>query len=155
MAFLGHHPSLAPLETRKHSFADSVGRYGSEVEHVAVLNDDSPAGSMQAVHELFESGFEPTAIVCVNDYMATGAMRAVKARGLKVPDDISITGFDNIEFSEFTDPPLTTVDIPRTAIGRMAVEALLGDGQRQGREIMIEPELLLRDSTGICRLQPK
>lgn len=152
MAFLGHHSSLAPLETRKRSFEDSVGRYGSEVEHVAVLNDDSLAGSMQAVHELFESGFAPTAIVCVNDYMAIGAMRAVKARGLKVPDDISITGFDNIEFSEFTDPPLTTVDIPRTAIGRMAVEALLGDGrERQGREIMIEPELLLRDSTGICR----
>jgi LacI family transcriptional regulator len=155
MAFLGHHSSLAPLETRKRSFEDSVGRYGSEVEHVAVLNDDSLAGSMQAVHELFESGFAPTAIVCVNDYMATGAMRAVKARGLKVPDDISITGFDNIEFSEFTDPPLTTVDIPRTEIGRMAVEALLGDGrERQGREIMIEPELLLRDSTGICRTAP-
>jgi LacI family transcriptional regulator len=153
MAFLGHHSSLAPLETRKRSFEDSVGRYGSEVEHVAVLNDDSLAGSMQAVHDLFESGFAPTAIVCVNDYMATGAMRAVKARGLKVPDDISITGFDNIEFSEFTDPPLTTVDIPRTAIGRMAVEALLGDGHEwQGREIMIEPELLLRDSTGIRRV---
>jgi len=146
MAFLGHHASLAPLEIRKNTFIDAVGRFGSKVEYRTVLNTDHPNGAMQAVQELFSSGFRPTAIVCVNDYMAIGALRAVRALGMSVPDDISITGFDNIEFTEFTYPPLTTVNIPRRHIGEIAVDALLRDAQ--GREIFIEPELVLRDSTG-------
>ena len=152
MAFLGHHASLAPLETRKQSFLESIAQFGPEVQHRTVLNNDTPAGAMQAVHELYASGFQPDAIVCVNDYMAIGAMRAVRSRGLSVPGDVSITGFDNIEFSEFTNPALTTVNIPRGSIGEMAVRALLQDDQdSSGREIIIEPELVLRDSTGPCR----
>ena len=152
MAFLGHHASLAPIETRKRTLIESVSRYGSEAEFTTVLNDDTPAGSMQAVHELVRSGFQPSAIVCVNDYMALGAMRAIRLNGLSVPGDVSITGFDNIEFSEFTNPPLTTVNIPREAIGRMAVEALLTEERGpEGQEVVIEPELILRDSTGPYR----
>ncbi len=152
MAFVGHHASLAPLETRKQSFIDSIGHYRTAVEYRTVLNTDKPEGAMQAVHELYASGFQPSAIVCVNDYMAIGAMRAVRSRGLSVPGDVSITGFDNIEFSEFTNPALTTVNIPRASIGQMVVNALLQeDYEGPGREILIEPELVLRDSTGPFR----
>lgn len=155
MAFLGHHASLAPLETRKRSFLDAVAQYGNGAEFTTVLNSDDPKGAMQAVHELLSSGFRPSAIVCVNDYMAIGAMRAIRLHGMRVPEDISITGFDNIEFSEFTNPPLTTVDIPREAIGRTAVQVLLQDSPRpMGREILIEPELVLRDSTGPYQCKP-
>jgi DNA-binding LacI/PurR family transcriptional regulator len=74
---------------------------------------------------------------------------AVRACGLKIPPDTSITGFDNIEFSEFTNPALTTVNVPRRRIGEMAVEALLQEERDQnGREIVIEPEFVPRDSTG-------
>jgi DNA-binding LacI/PurR family transcriptional regulator len=152
MAFLGHHPSLAPLETRKQAFLETVRQYSGQVEFTTVENNDELAGAMQAVRELCSSRFNPTAIVCVNDYMAIGAMRAVRASGLSVPEDVSITGFDNIELSEFTNPPLTTVNIPRGAIGRMAVEALLQEETSSaGQEVSIEPELVLRDSTGPVR----
>lgn len=151
MAFLGHHASLGPLETRKNAFAEAVRQYGPGVEFTTALDNDTPGGGMQAAHELLGSGFNPTAVVCVNDYMAIGALRAVRSRGLSVPDDISVTGFDNIEFSEFTNPALTTVNIPRKAIGHMAVEALLKTDDKPGREIVIEPELVLRDSTGSYR----
>ncbi len=155
MAFLGHHPSLAPLQTRKQAFIETMRRYSQEVEFATAENDDDPAGAMHATYELLSSGFKPTAIVCVNDYMAIGAMRAARSRGLSVPRDLSITGFDNIQLSQFTDPPLTTVNIPREAIGQMAVEALLQEEPSlTGREISIEPELMLRDSTGPVKAIP-
>lgn len=146
MAFLGHHASLGPLEIRKNAFIDAVRQYGDEVVHTIEVNLDTPAGGMQATHNLLSSDFRPTAIVCVNDYMAIGALRAIRSRGLSVPADISVTGFDNIEFSEFTNPALTTANIPRRAIGEMTVRALLEGNAGQG--MVIEPELVLRDSSG-------
>jgi LacI family transcriptional regulator len=80
MAFLGHHPSLAPLETRKQAFIETVRQYRGQVEFTTVVNNDELAGAMQSVHELYSSGFNPSAILCVNDYMAIGAMRAVRSR---------------------------------------------------------------------------
>ncbi len=152
MAFVGHHSALAPLKTRERAFLDTVRRYGKEVESRIELNDDDPTGAMRAVDELFSSGFEPTAIVCVNDYTAIGALRAMRSRGLSVPEDVSIAGFDNIELSQFTNPPLTTANIPRAAIGRLVVEALLQEEiSSAGQDITIEPELVLRDSTGLAR----
>jgi DNA-binding LacI/PurR family transcriptional regulator len=79
--------------------------------------------------------------------MAVGVLREVRAHGLSVPGDISITGFDNIEFSEFTNPALTTLNIPRGTIGQMAFEALMRK-EEAPREILLDPELVVRDSTG-------
>jgi LacI family repressor for deo operon, udp, cdd, tsx, nupC, and nupG len=66
----------------------------------------------------------PTAVSCANDEMAIGAIRALKAGGLKVPDDVSVVGFDNQEVSELFDPPLSTVHIPRFDIGYQAMMML-------------------------------
>src|SRR5262249_57229842 len=109
----------------------------------SALNADGPVGGVKAARELLQSGFDPTAIVCVNDYMAIGVLREVRTRGLSVPGDVSVTGFDNVEFSEFTNPALTTLNIPRAAIGQMALDALLREGDGGGREIVLEPQLLL------------
>jgi LacI family transcriptional regulator len=101
--------------------------------------------------ELLTSGFLPTAIICVNDLMAVGVLRAVREHGLRVPEDI--TGFDNIKLSEFSYPALTTLHIPRERIGRLAFEMLVPEsarGRPLGREISIDPELVLRDSTGLA-----
>jgi DNA-binding LacI/PurR family transcriptional regulator len=67
-----------------------------------------------------------------------------------VPDDVSVTGFDNIRLAEYTEPPLTTVHIPRDEIGRLAFAALIPDKELpnvSGQEILIEPEVVLRAST--------
>ncbi len=151
IAFIGHHAGLAPLQVRKTAFVEVLGQYGGEVQSTTVLNVDSPAGGMLATRELLASGFHPTAIVCVNDYMAIGVLREVRAQGLHVPGDISVTGFDNIELSEFTNPALTTLNIPRANIGRMAYEAIVGGRDTAAvSEMLIEPELVVRDSTGVA-----
>jgi LacI family transcriptional regulator len=67
----------------------------------------------------------PDAFICANDYLAVPLMLALKKRGLSVPEDIMVTGFDGIPQSAYTDPPLTTVRIHGTEIGRLAAELLL------------------------------
>lgn len=155
MAFVGHHSDLAPLQTREATFLETVGQYGAEVASTVVVNNDTPRGAVQAVEDLLSSGFDASAIVCVNDYMAIGTMHALQSRGISVPGDVSVSGFDNIELSEFVNPPLTTVNIPRGAIGRMAVQALLDEKPSSCKqELFIELELVLRDSTGPVRPPP-
>jgi LacI family transcriptional regulator len=87
--------------------------------------------------------------VC-NDLMAIGALRAVHESGLRVPDDISIVGFDDIELSAYTSPPLTTVAQPKSRIGALAVDMLLErvSGRRlEPRKVVLQPELCVRAST--------
>jgi DNA-binding LacI/PurR family transcriptional regulator len=67
----------------------------------------------------------PTALVCFNDMMAIGVLKSLQSRGIQVPEEISITGFDNIIFSNYTNPPLTTFDQPKRFIGQKAAELIL------------------------------
>ena len=91
----------------------------------------------------------PTALGCVNDVMAVGTLREVRARGLRCPEDISVTGFDNVTLAQFSVPTLTTVHIPRQRIGRVICECLMGaDGPRE-QDFVVEPELVMRESTGL------
>jgi LacI family transcriptional regulator len=93
----------------------------------------------------------PAAIFCLSDETAIGAMRAIKEAGLSVPDDISVVGFDNIEVTEFTDPPLTTVSQPRFEMGKTAAEIILScldnneNGERH-QNIVFIPKLITRKS---------
>lgn len=151
MAFVGHHISLEPLLDRKKSFLDTMKRYAGEVEHATVADCDGPVGGQQATRQLLASGFKPTAIICVNDFMALGVVRELREHGLEVPRDVSVTGYDNISLSEYAFPPLTTVNIPREMIGHLAFSALVPeheDAQVRGREFLIDPELVIRESTG-------
>jgi DNA-binding LacI/PurR family transcriptional regulator len=151
MAFIGHHAGLQPLHDRKRSFVKAVGRFSDEVKSVVCAGSDSPDGGQQAARQLLESGFSPTAIICVNDFMALGVLRALREHNLAVPEDVSVVGYDNIRLSEFTFPSLTTVNVPRDQIGRTVCTAILpGRGAAPGaqREYVIEPELIIRDSTG-------
>jgi DNA-binding LacI/PurR family transcriptional regulator len=85
--------------------------------------------------------------------MAVGALRELRERGLRVPEDVSVTGFDNVKLSEFCYPALTTVHIPRERIGHSICELLLAKSGKTvvETEIVIDPEFMLRDSTGPAR----
>jgi LacI family transcriptional regulator, galactose operon repressor len=151
MAFVGHHTGLTPLLDRKRSFLETMKRYGGNVEFVTATHRDGPQGGQLATRQLLESGFNPTAIVVVNDYMALGVLKELRESGLRVPADVSVTGYDNIGLSEFACPPLTTVTIPRVEIGHLTFEALVLDNDEiwaQGREFRINPELVIRETTG-------
>jgi len=91
----------------------------------------------------------PTAVFCYNDMSALGAMRSIRERGLEIPRDISLVGFDDLFLAEFSAPPLTTVRQPRREMGRLATELLLrvvaGHGERG--DIRVPGELIVRAST--------
>lgn len=148
MAFVGHHGTLDPLREREHAFETTVKRY-IDVQSTIAISADSLRGGRQAANEILESGFKPTAVLCVNDFMAVGVLRELHDAGLSVPEEVSVTGFDNIELAEYLNPALTTVNIPRKQIGRLIFEALTPspDHESQDAEILIEPELMVREST--------
>ncbi len=90
----------------------------------------------------------PTAFCCYNDMTAIGALAALKRCGRRVPDDISLVGFDDIEFASYVDPPLTTIRQPKDEMGRLAMRMLLD--LLQGKpitNIMVTGELIVREST--------
>ena len=105
-------------------------------------------GGQAAAHHLL--GLGVTAIVCGSDLMALGAIRTVRQRGLRVPEDVSVVGYDDSRLIAFTDPPLTTVRQAVTAMGTAAVQALLdainGDPAPRA-EFVFRPELVVRGST--------
>jgi DNA-binding LacI/PurR family transcriptional regulator len=96
----------------------------------------------------------PTAMFCANDLMAIGACRAAEVEGLRVPDDLSLVGFDNIEAGLYHRPAITTLHPPLAFIGRRAFDLLITriqDPKGRPQQIICEAELILRDSTGPCR----
>ncbi|MDQ0253163.1 LacI family repressor for deo operon, udp, cdd, tsx, nupC, and nupG [Evansella vedderi] len=101
--------------------------------------------------ELLQSGNDPTAIFTVNDETAVGAIKALKENGLRIPEDIAIVGFDNIELAKFVDPPLTTIAQPKFEFGVHAMELLLKvmNGETISQEnIVLESHLIIRESCG-------
>src|SRR5580700_1437507 len=144
LAVVGHHVALGPIGEREKAFVETVSRYAPDTEWRTIATQDALEGGQQAARVILSSGFQPTAIICVNDIMAVGVLREVREQGLRVPQDISVTGFDNIKLSEFSYPSLTTVHIPRERIGHLAFSMLVpesANGKAPGREIVIDPEL--------------
>ena len=95
----------------------------------------------------------PTAVLTSNDLTAIGALRAIARVGLRVPEDISVVGFDDIELSRFTQPPLTTIRLSRDDLGRKAFDALYEtvESRRPGHEIKVSTGLVLRESTATVK----
>jgi LacI family transcriptional regulator len=153
MAFVGHHTGLAPLLDRKKSFLNTMKQYSGQVESATAADRDGPEGGQLAMRQFLDSGFRPTAVICTNDFMAFGVLKELRENGLRVPEDVSVTGYDNIRLSEFVYPPLTTVNIPRAEIGHRAFQAMVpseDDTPSQGREFRINPELVIRETTALA-----
>jgi DNA-binding LacI/PurR family transcriptional regulator len=148
MAFIGDHAALGSNSLRRRAFEETIAGFGPCVQCRTVLCPESLDGGREATRELFAVGFRPTAIVCHNDYMAIGALRELRERGLSIPRDISVTGFDNIPLTEFCEPPLTTVHVPRDEIATFSASWLNRKKQLSpGRSVVIHPELIVREST--------
>ncbi|HEY3835422.1 MAG TPA: LacI family DNA-binding transcriptional regulator [Bryobacteraceae bacterium] len=151
LAFVGHHSLLGPTSERQEAFVEAVKRVDPSTEWRTVADQDGPEGGRRAMAELLASGFRPTAVICVNDYTAIGVLRELRDRGLRVPEDVSVTGFDNIQLSEYCYPALTTVNIPRDKIGHLCFHELVpesAEAGNAGHEIVVEPELVMRRSVG-------
>lgn len=93
----------------------------------------------------------PTAFFVASDVVAFGAMAAIRDRGLTIPDDIALVGFDDIPLARYIDPPLTTMHLPAVELGRQAGKMIIGlieEGHVVVKNILLETELIVRASCG-------
>lgn len=117
---------------------------------LVVEGDFTIKDASKAVERLIERKVEFTAMACCNDLMALGAYEKFEEMGIKIPDDISIIGFDGIETTKLVRPRLTTVIQPNREMGRESANVLIdvieGKRKKTGKDIMFETELKIRDS---------
>jgi LacI family repressor for deo operon, udp, cdd, tsx, nupC, and nupG len=103
-----------------------------------------------AMARALEDAMRPTAVFASNDESAIGAIIEAKSRGLKVPDDVSVVGFDDIEFAQIYDPSLTTIYQPRRDMGRKAMEILgqlLAEPRKPQADVLLDYKLVVRSSS--------
>ncbi|PNQ70746.1 DNA-binding transcriptional regulator CytR [Vibrio agarivorans] len=145
-------PETAALcQFRQQGYQQALRRAGIEKqEKYNVSAEFSLEGGVNAARKLLELSNPPTALFCHSDTLAIGAIQEAKRLGFRVPQDLSIVGFDDIQFSQFCDPPLTTISQPRYEIGRQAVlmmlELLRGQEIHSGSRLL-DTELIIRSST--------
>jgi LacI family transcriptional regulator len=157
VALMRGQPFSSNSDQRWKSLIVVAERLGLELKPdlVVNLNRDitSPEPSYRAVQQLLASKEPFTSIVAFNDISACGAIRALKNFNLRVPEDISVIGFGDIQTTEFTLPRLTTIKQPFEEMGRVATQSLLNRIHNTAPfsdEIMVEPALVVRES--ICRV---
>ena len=123
-------------------------------ERLMVEGDYREISGSNAMTQLLQQGIPFTAVVCANDEMAAGAMDMVRARGISIPDDMSIVGFDNAPLSRYLYPKLTTVNFPIADMGRMAAHWVLQNvygGNGVDIQHVFEPRLVTRASSAPCK----
>lgn len=136
------------LEQRLLGYQDALAETGLK-PFVHCAGGWSPVSGADHAKQMLSGKRPPTAIMCGNDLLALGAIRAVRQHGLEVPDDVAVTGFDDFEFAEYADPALTTVRIPGYEIGRAAGQLLVDvlEGRApEARQLTLPVELMLRES---------
>ncbi|WP_034671975.1 LacI family DNA-binding transcriptional regulator [Ectobacillus panaciterrae] len=125
-------------------------------EDLIVISDSSPEHAQHLTTFLLDSPNPPTAIISCNDVLAIGALLGVREKNLKIPEDLSITGFDNTLLSKSSDPPLTTVEVPVQNMCSRAVDLLIEEIKGKSIEkqkILMLPKLIIRKSTSSCPVQ--
>ena len=139
-----------PSNRKRDGARDAAARQRIDIpDHRVARSMFSAESGQAACGVLLDDGV--TAIVCASDPLALGAIRAIRRRGLQVPGDVSVVGFDDSAFMKYTDPPLTTVRQPIETMGRAAVDRLMSqlEGRHDGpTELLYAPELVVRSSTG-------
>lgn len=138
-----------PVVRKIEGFKTAISTAGEEIEGIVSHSLFSFEGGHAAGEALLAQ--DCTGIICGSDLMALGVVRAARDRGLRVPQDVCVVGYDDSPLIAFTDPPLTTVRQPVAAVAGMAVSALVEtiNGRRPpSGEFMFQPELVVRGSTG-------
>jgi len=154
IAFVSGPAHLHSANRRLEAFRQTMRDVLPNAPELIFQGDFKIEGGKRAALEILAAKDLPTAVVAANDLMAFGAISEFRAAGLSVPRDISIVGFDDIAFASLTEPALTTVNLPRRELGRMAVEALmatLSSPTQHGIEVTIPTQLIVRGTTSPAR----
>jgi DNA-binding LacI/PurR family transcriptional regulator len=153
IAFLAGPHKLHSAITRENDFRTAMQAAGLPVQKKWVVEcDHTLKGGVAGYAKLNAHATRPTAVVCSNDMTAIGVLRAAYIEGLRVPQDLSVIGLDDIAFAEFTMPPLTTIRLSRTDLARAAFEALSQQAEdpanpKLRREFLVSTSLVVRGST--------
>ena len=160
IAFMHGQPFSSDSDSRWNELVAVAGELGIEIRPELSISLDrdmsSPELGYPVVQQLLAAKRPFTALVAFNDVSAIGAIRALQDVNLRVPEDISVIGFDDIKAAAYTMPRLTTINQPLEEIGRIATQNLLNrihDTMPLRDEITVEPQLVVRDSTGPIRTQ--
>lgn len=153
MGFISGPMHQRSCQLRKDAFLSSVAEIGARpAPEWLVEGDHTLEGGMQAMEQILRGKELPTAVMCSNDMTAIGALRVLASKGLRVPDDISVIGFDDIHLAEFVYPPLTTVRMARNDLARAAFSALRSHVEpthsHAKKSWPIQTKLTVRQSTG-------
>jgi DNA-binding LacI/PurR family transcriptional regulator len=153
IGFLAGPRSLHSAITRENDFCAAMQSAGPPVQKKWVIEcDHTLKGGVSGFDQLQKLAARPTAIMCSNDMTAIGVLRAAYNAGLRVPQDLSVIGLDDIDFAEFTLPPLTTIRLSRADLARAAFDALRMQAEdprnpQIQREFLVSTSLVVRGST--------
>ncbi|MFX4294414.1 LacI family DNA-binding transcriptional regulator [Streptomyces bohaiensis] len=141
---------FVPVQRKLAGFLDATGLSAGEARRTGRVQHTlfSVEGGQAAAGALLDAGC--TGVVCGSDMMALGVIRAARQRGLRVPEDVSVVGYDDSDLFAFTDPPLTTLRQPVRAMAAAAVDSLVeeaGGNAAHHHEFVFQPELVVRGST--------
>ncbi|CAM5391591.1 LacI family DNA-binding transcriptional regulator [Leifsonia shinshuensis] len=150
--FVGGPAGWMASEARRHGWQTELALAGRAVPAVFESEDWSAESGYRAGVEI-AADRSITAVLAINDVMALGVIKALHDRGIRVPDDVSVVGFDDRDESAYFQPALTTVRLDFTEVGRRAVESVLAALRGESPETIpqIQPELIVRDSTRDAR----
>jgi DNA-binding LacI/PurR family transcriptional regulator len=152
VAFISGPSTLHSALSRSAAFTNSMKEFGLKIRKGWMIEGDhTPEGGVRAFEKLASQKPLPTAIMCSNDQTAIGVLQAAYNLKLRVPEDLSVIGLDDIHFAEFTLPPLTTVRLSRLDVARAAFNALYDQVQDNPpsikRKYSVSTNLILRSST--------
>jgi LacI family transcriptional regulator len=154
IGFISGPSDLRSAVTRRSAFLKWFEHYGLLLDEKLIESGNHKIdGGDAAMRRLLALSPRPTAVVTSNDMTAFGALRAIYNAELRVPQDISVVGFDDIELCQVTQPPLTTIRLSRSELGEKAFEALftiIRGTSKTGHEYRVDTRLVVRDSTAKC-----
>jgi LacI family transcriptional regulator len=151
IGFIGGLRGSRVAALREEGFRNTMSEFGLSIREEWMSDGDFFYNSgYEAMKKILKAVRLPEAIFAASDLMAFGAMKAVKEKGLKIPEDIAIVGCDDVDSCNYTDPPLTSIHQDKEKIGRLAAYMLhdIINKQIQPSSVMVEPELIVRNS---CR----
>jgi DNA-binding LacI/PurR family transcriptional regulator len=155
IGYIGGSAGLTISDHRIKAFVKAVERVGLKADPQFVrAGNYRISGGEIAMAEILAMKERPTAVVAANDLTAIGALRVIRRKGLSVPNDFSVIGFDDIELSDILLPPLTTIRLPRNELAEKFVVALESFGKDPhvvGKQYHVNTSLVIRGSTGPVR----
>jgi LacI family transcriptional regulator len=153
IAFIAGPHELKSAIARRDAFQTAMGEIGLASDLI-VTGDHRMEGGMKAFQELHALSSPPTAVLCSNDMTAIGVMREAFEQNVRIPDSLSVVGFDDIRLTEFTTPPLTTVQMSQHELAKIAFRALLQEVQQphppERHTYELVTSLVLRRSTALA-----